>query len=63
MPQCTIIGAGLAGCEAALWLAGRGVGPDSASRILRSMHTDEDEFLRDILSAEVLFARNKRFWD
>ena len=25
MPQCTIIGAGLAGCEAALWLAGRGV--------------------------------------
>ena len=23
--QATIIGAGLAGCEAALWLAGRGV--------------------------------------
>ena len=51
------------GRKAAMTLAGRGVGPDSASRILRSMHTDEDEFLRDILSAEVLFARNKRFWD
>jgi ATP-dependent Lhr-like helicase len=44
-------------------LAGRGIGPDSASRILRGMHRDEDDFLRDILSAEVLYARNKRFWD
>ena len=44
-------------------LAGRGVGPDAASRILRTMYTDEDEFLRDILSAEVLYAKNKRFWD
>jgi ATP-dependent Lhr-like helicase len=44
-------------------LAGRGIGPESASRILRNMHRDEDDFLRDILSAEVLFARNKRFWD
>ncbi|MGN0974542.1 MAG: FAD-dependent oxidoreductase, partial [Gemmiger sp.] len=27
-PNVTILGAGLAGCEAALWLAGRGVGVD-----------------------------------
>ena len=51
------------GQRACMTLAGRGIGPDSASRILRTMYTDEDEFLRDILSAEVLYAKNKRFWD
>ena len=51
------------GRKAAITLAGRGVGPDSGSRILRTMHTDEDEFLRDIMNAEILFAKNKRFWD
>ncbi len=51
------------GKNACITLAGRGVGPDAASRILRSMHVDEDDFLRDILSAEVLYAKNKRFWD
>ena len=51
------------GQRACMTLAGRGVGPDAASRILRTMYTDEDEFLRDILSAEVLYAKNKRFWD
>lgn len=51
------------GARAVFTLAGRGVGPDAASRILRSMHIDEDDFLRDILSAEVLYAKNKRFWD
>ena len=51
------------GKKAAVVLAGRGIGPDSASRILRSMHTDEDDFLRDIMNAEVLYAKNKRFWD
>ena len=51
------------GKRACMTLAGRGVGPDAASRILRTMYTDEDDFLRDILSAEVLYAKNKRFWD
>ena len=51
------------GRRAILTLTGRGIGPDAASRILRSMHIDEDDFLRDILSAEVLYAKNKRFWD
>ncbi|MCL2031678.1 MAG: DEAD/DEAH box helicase [Methanomassiliicoccaceae archaeon] len=51
------------GKRAAMVLAGRGIGPDSASRILRSMHADEDDFLRDIMSAEILYAKTKRFWD
>ncbi len=51
------------GGRAAIVLAGRGVGPDTASRILRSVYVDEDGFLRSILSAEVLYAKNKQFWD
>ncbi|MDR1690236.1 MAG: DEAD/DEAH box helicase [Candidatus Methanoplasma sp.] len=51
------------GKRAAIVLAGRGIGPDSASRILRSMHVDEDDFLRDIMNAEILYAKKKRFWD
>jgi ATP-dependent Lhr-like helicase len=51
------------GRRAALVLAGRGIGPDTAAKILRTLHTDEDEFLRDVMNAEILFAKNKRFWD
>lgn len=51
------------GQRAVMVLAGRGIGPDTAARILRTLHSDEDEFLRDIMNAEILFAKNKRFWD
>jgi ATP-dependent Lhr-like helicase len=51
------------GRKAVMVLAGRGIGPDSAARILRRMHIDEDDLLRDILASEVLYAKNKRFWD
>lgn len=51
------------GKRAVLTLVGRGVGPDTAARILSRVHTEEDEFLRDILAAEITYARTKKFWD
>jgi ATP-dependent Lhr-like helicase len=51
------------GSKAVMILSGRGIGPDSASRILNRMHIDEDDLLRDVLASEVLYAKNKRFWD
>ena len=51
------------GGNAALVLSGRGIGPGSASRILRKYHEDEDDMLRDIMAAEVHYAQTKRFWD
>lgn len=51
------------GRKAVLALSGRGVGPDAAARILQMWHQEEDDLLRDILTAEVNYARTKRFWD
>jgi ATP-dependent Lhr-like helicase len=49
------------GRDAVVAMAGRGVGPRAAARILRRPGRG-DEFLRDILREEQLYARNKRFW-
>ncbi len=51
------------GKKAVIALVGRGIGPDTAARILAKYSKDEEEFLRDILSAEITYARTKRFWD
>ena len=51
------------GKKAVIALVGRGVGPDTAARILARVHTEENEFLRDILAAEIMYARTKKFWD
>jgi len=51
------------GRKAVLALMGRGVGEDTAARILRGYHETEEDFLREILGAEVQYARTKRFWD
>jgi ATP-dependent Lhr-like helicase len=51
------------GRRAVLALAARGVGPDTAAKILAMGHRDEDDFLAAILAAEINFARTKRFWD
>lgn len=50
------------GKRAVLALAARGVGPDTAARILTFQHETEEEFLRAVLSAEVQYAKNRRFW-
>ncbi len=53
------------GKQAAIALAGRGIGPETAARILRKQYLEEDEqeLLREILKAEINYARTKRFWD
>ncbi|WP_455391566.1 DEAD/DEAH box helicase [[Eubacterium] cellulosolvens] len=51
------------GKRAVLALAARGVGSNTAARILARQQEDELELLRDILKAEITYARTKRFWD
>lgn len=54
---------GTYGKKAVLALAGRGVGPETAARILARMRDDEPGFLRDVLAAEIQYARTRSFWD
>jgi len=49
------------GKKAVTALAARGVGPENAARILRSL-TDGDAFYREILKAERTFVQTHRFW-
>ena len=50
------------GSKAVEVLAGHGIGPQTASRILAMMHTNKDNFYKDILNAEKNFARTKVYW-
>ncbi|MEM2935042.1 MAG: ATP-dependent helicase, partial [Candidatus Thermoplasmatota archaeon] len=49
------------GKKAILVMAGYGIGADTASRIL-AMQKDGDELLKEILKAEITYARTKKFW-
>ena len=43
-------------------LAGHGVGPQTAARILAMLHSDKEKFYKDVLAAEKQFARTKIYW-
>jgi ATP-dependent Lhr-like helicase len=49
------------GKKAVIALSARGVGPESASRILGTL-TKDDAFYREILKAERTFIQTHRFW-
>ena len=51
------------GAQALLVLAGRGIGPETARRILGRGYSDTDDLLTEILRAEKNYARTREFWD
>ncbi|MFB6292857.1 MAG: helicase-related protein, partial [Halonotius sp.] len=51
------------GKQAVIALAARGVGPDTAARIINNFREDEAEFYQDILAEERQYARTQSFWD
>jgi len=51
------------GKQAVIALAARGVGPDTAARIINRHREREDDFYRDVLAKEREYARTKSFWD
>ncbi len=50
------------GKRAIIALAGVGVGPTNATRILSRMHESERDFIKDIIEAEKVFAQTKQWW-
>src|SRR2546425_3120040 len=51
------------GRRAGIVLAGRGIGPTTASRVLRKHTPKEDDLYLNILKAEREFDRTRMFWD
>ena len=41
----------------------RGVGPETAFRILGKMHPNEDDFYMDLLKAKIQFLRTRQYWE
>jgi ATP-dependent Lhr-like helicase len=51
------------GKQAIIVMSGRGIGPTTATRILRKLHRKEEDLYVDILKAEREYARTRLFWD
>jgi ATP-dependent Lhr-like helicase len=51
------------GKKAIIALEVKGVGPETASRILGKMHHKEDEFYMDLLKAKIQYLRTREFWE
>jgi ATP-dependent Lhr-like helicase len=41
----------------------RGVGPETAFRILSKMHPNDDDFYMDLLKAKIQFLRTRQYWE
>jgi ATP-dependent Lhr-like helicase len=51
------------GKQAVVALEVKGVGPETASRILGKMHPKEDGFYMDLLKAKIQYLRTREFWE
>jgi hypothetical protein len=51
------------GKQAVRALQVKGVGAETASRILGKMHPNEDDFYMDLLKAKIQYLRTREFWD
>lgn len=51
------------GERALLALAARGVGPETARRLLMRLYRNDDAFFTELLRAERAYARTRAFWD
>ncbi len=51
------------GKKAIIALEVKGVGPETASRILGRMHPNEDEFFMDLLKAKIQYLRTREYWE
>lgn len=51
------------GKKALVVMAGRGIGPTTASRLLQRYHKDENDLYIDILKAERNYIRTRMFWE
>lgn len=51
------------GLNAVMVMAARGIGPETASRLLQVSYISEDDFIKAILLGEMDYAKNRRYWD
>ncbi len=50
------------GKKAVIALAGRGIGPQTAARVLSMLQPTKEKLMKDILEAEKEFIRTKKYW-
>ena len=51
------------GKKAVMALEVKGVGPETASRILGKMHSKEEEFYMDLLKAKIQYLKTRQYWE
>ncbi len=51
------------GMQAVIAMSARGIGPETALRILEISYQSEEDLIKAILNAEIEYAKNRRFWD